>query len=180
MATTDPTTHPDLRSWIPVPEGSDFPIQNLPYGIFSVEGGPPRAGTIIGDTVIDLYSLTSMGYLYDTGISPAVLEVCDEENVVFGFGGLLNQSQSRLLRRSAAFLHVAVGAGTDDIRPSGLAARASWNNVVEREFAGGLFFAAILAAVFVAGEDVPAVEFYLTSGQAVVKQEANYPRYGDI
>ncbi len=72
MATTDPTTHPDLRSWIPVPEGSDFPIQNLPYGIFSLEGGPPRAGTIIGDTVIDLYSLTSMGYLYDTGISPAV------------------------------------------------------------------------------------------------------------
>jgi len=54
------------------------------------------------------------------------------KRIVLGFGGFLNQSQSRLLRRSAALLHVAIGAGTDDIRPGGLAARASWNHVVKR------------------------------------------------
>lgn len=28
---------PSLKSWIEVPEGSDFPIQNIPFGIFSVK-----------------------------------------------------------------------------------------------------------------------------------------------
>ena len=53
------------------------------------------------------------------------------ERVVLGFGGLLNQSQSRLLGRSAAFFHVAVGSGTDDIRPGGFAARAARKDVVK-------------------------------------------------
>ena len=53
------------------------------------------------------------------------------ERVVLGPGWLLNQSQSRLLGRSAALLHVAVGTGADDIRPGGFAARASWNDVVK-------------------------------------------------
>jgi fumarylacetoacetase len=28
------TTSPDLRSFVPVPPDSHFPIQNLPYGVF--------------------------------------------------------------------------------------------------------------------------------------------------
>jgi len=72
MANTDPTTDPKLKSWIPVPEGSDFPIQNLPFGIYSLEGREPRAATIIGETVIDLFALSVSGYLYNTGISPDV------------------------------------------------------------------------------------------------------------
>jgi fumarylacetoacetase len=72
MEDTDPTTNPSLKSWIPVPEGSDFPIQNLPYGIISGDDMSPRAATIIGETVIDLYSLLSMGYLYESGIPPDV------------------------------------------------------------------------------------------------------------
>lgn len=44
-----------LKSFIEVHPESDFPIQNLPYGIFSTQGNPnPRAGTRIGDFVIDL------------------------------------------------------------------------------------------------------------------------------
>ena len=34
---------PKLRSFIPVDVNSDFPIQNLPYGIFSARDGSPRA-----------------------------------------------------------------------------------------------------------------------------------------
>ena len=30
----NPTTDPALRSWVPVPADSHFPIQNLPYGVF--------------------------------------------------------------------------------------------------------------------------------------------------
>ncbi len=42
------------RSWVPVPDGSDFPLQNLPYGVFSRTGEVPRCGVAIGDFVLDL------------------------------------------------------------------------------------------------------------------------------
>ncbi len=49
------TTDPKLTSWVDVPEGSDFPIQNLPYGVFSRPGeSAPRVGVAIGDMVLDL------------------------------------------------------------------------------------------------------------------------------
>ncbi|HUR73103.1 MAG TPA: fumarylacetoacetase [Sporichthya sp.] len=42
------------RSWVPVPDGSDFPLQNLPYGVFARDGEAPRCGVAIGDHVLDL------------------------------------------------------------------------------------------------------------------------------
>jgi fumarylacetoacetase len=49
---------PTLRSFIPVDPGSDFPIQNLPYGVFSTKDGlAPRVGVAIGDYVLDLWQL---------------------------------------------------------------------------------------------------------------------------
>ena len=42
------------RSWVPVPEGSDFPLQNLPYGVFSRGDETPRCGVAIGEHVLDL------------------------------------------------------------------------------------------------------------------------------
>jgi fumarylacetoacetase len=41
-------------TWVDVPEGSDFPLENLPYGAFSTADGPPRIGVAIGDQVLDL------------------------------------------------------------------------------------------------------------------------------
>ena len=48
---------PHLTSWISVPENSDFPIQNIPFGIFKTANKSPRVGTRIGDMVIDLFEL---------------------------------------------------------------------------------------------------------------------------
>jgi fumarylacetoacetase len=49
---------PTLRSFIDVDPVSDFPIQNLPYGVFSAKDGlAPRAGVAIGDYVLDLWQL---------------------------------------------------------------------------------------------------------------------------
>ena len=42
------------KSWVPVPEGSHFPVQNLPYGVFAPSGAEPRVGVAIGDHVLDL------------------------------------------------------------------------------------------------------------------------------
>lgn len=54
---------PALRSFIPVDAASDFPIQNLPYGVFSARGLAPRVGVAIGDYVLDLWELEQDGRL---------------------------------------------------------------------------------------------------------------------
>ncbi|MFQ3453830.1 fumarylacetoacetase [Bradyrhizobium sp. UFLA01-814] len=49
---------PKLRSFIDVAPTCDFPIQNLPYGVFSSKDGlAPRVGVAIGDYVLDLWEL---------------------------------------------------------------------------------------------------------------------------
>ncbi len=49
-----------MKSWVPVPPDSDFPIENLPYGVF--DAGPGRRiGVAIGDQVLDLYALADGG-----------------------------------------------------------------------------------------------------------------------
>lgn len=48
-----------LKSWVEVAKDSDFPIQNLPYGIFSTKGKSPRAGVAIGDYILDLTEIQS-------------------------------------------------------------------------------------------------------------------------
>ncbi len=55
--------NPALKSWIEVPRDSDFPIQNLPFGIFKTAQSSERAGVRIGDFVIDLKALFVLGYL---------------------------------------------------------------------------------------------------------------------
>jgi fumarylacetoacetase len=55
--------NPALTSWVEVPENSDFPIQNLPFGIFKTESLSPRVGVRIGNHVVDLKTLFVLGYL---------------------------------------------------------------------------------------------------------------------
>lgn len=54
---------PKLKSWVAVPKGSDFPIQNLPFGIYKTDYLPPGAGVAIGDHVLDLVYLHENGFL---------------------------------------------------------------------------------------------------------------------
>jgi len=55
--------NPELTSWVPVPANSDFPIQNLPFGIFRTKNEKSRVGVRIGDHVLDLKTLYVLGYL---------------------------------------------------------------------------------------------------------------------
>ncbi len=57
-----------LRSWIEVEGNSDFPIQNIPFGVIKKENGKIRCATRIGNYVIDLYALAGFGYFYELGI----------------------------------------------------------------------------------------------------------------
>jgi fumarylacetoacetase len=57
----DDTHDPALASWVESANepGCDFPIQNLPFGIFKRKGRhePPRGGVAIGDQILDLAAL---------------------------------------------------------------------------------------------------------------------------
>ena len=58
----DHTHDPAARSWVESAAGhADFPVQNLPFGMFSPIGGPPRAGVAIGSLVLDLAGVAAAG-----------------------------------------------------------------------------------------------------------------------
>jgi fumarylacetoacetase len=66
MSTTDPA----LRTFLPVAPQSDFPIQNLPYGVFRPRpDGSPRIGVAIGDLILDLSVLEQRGLLTVPGVT---------------------------------------------------------------------------------------------------------------
>ncbi len=55
---------PSLRSFLDVPADSHFPIQNLPFGVFSTSTNPARrVGVAIGAFVLDLAALERVGLL---------------------------------------------------------------------------------------------------------------------
>ncbi|MBV9860095.1 MAG: fumarylacetoacetase [Alphaproteobacteria bacterium] len=58
-------THDACRvSWVASAHGhADFPLQNLPFGIFSPPGGTPRGGIAIGDAIFDLRVALELGLL---------------------------------------------------------------------------------------------------------------------
>jgi fumarylacetoacetase len=59
----DETHAPALQSWVASANGhAEFPIQNLPFGIFSDEG-PARGGVAIGDEILDLAAVAKAGVL---------------------------------------------------------------------------------------------------------------------
>ncbi len=79
--------NPQLKSWLPVEEGSDFPIQNIPYGIFKPRNRTtPRAGTRIGNHVIDLAAIAEKGYLVDEGVSNPDVFKQSRLNTFIAFG----------------------------------------------------------------------------------------------
>lgn len=54
--------NPQRKSWLNVEKNSDFPIQNIPFGVFLTKDDIITIGTRIGDFAIDLGALHQMGY----------------------------------------------------------------------------------------------------------------------
>ena len=55
---------PFLKSFVEVAADNHFPIQNLPFGVFSTDADPaPRVGVAIGDLILDLAILEDTGLL---------------------------------------------------------------------------------------------------------------------
>ena len=60
-----------IRSWVESAnrKGCDFPLNNLPCGVFSTDGEDPRCGVAIGDFVLDVRTLEEEGLLALPGAS---------------------------------------------------------------------------------------------------------------
>ncbi|MBU6122016.1 fumarylacetoacetase [Hymenobacter siberiensis] len=56
---------PSLHSWIDIHPESDFPIQNLPFGVFETDERGPHLGVAIGGYVLDLYAASQFGFFQD-------------------------------------------------------------------------------------------------------------------
>ncbi len=65
MAELNETHDPNRRSWIESANrpDTDFPIQNLPFGVFRPPGGEPRGGVAIGAQIVDLAGAVQAGVL---------------------------------------------------------------------------------------------------------------------
>ena len=81
--TENKANDPKLKSWVDVPADSDFPIQNLPFGIFRTESQFPHVCVAIGDKLVDLKALHVMGYL---------------ENLPFALEDMVSDSLNRCMR----------------------------------------------------------------------------------
>lgn len=53
---------PSRTSWLNVPKDSDFPIQNIPFGVFLTKDDVVTIGTRIGDYAIDLGAMQQLNY----------------------------------------------------------------------------------------------------------------------
>jgi fumarylacetoacetase len=122
----DETHDPARRSWVASADGHpDFPIQNLPFGVFRRRGSAaaPSGGVAIGDGVLDLAACAEAGLF--TGDADRAARACAEPtlNRFMGLGGrywsALRRTVSHLLTADAR------GAPLDQrVRPSLLLASA--------------------------------------------------------
>ena len=92
----------ELKSWLASANdpGSDFPIQNLPYGVFA-SGNEDHIGVAIGDRILDLNACARDGLL--GGLPEAIVAACDAPilNPLMALG---TASWSALRRRLTALL----------------------------------------------------------------------------
>jgi len=54
--------NPKRKSWLKVSDNSDFPIQNIPFGVFITKDDIITIGSRIGDFAIDLGAFHQLGY----------------------------------------------------------------------------------------------------------------------
>jgi fumarylacetoacetase len=83
----DETHSPARRSWVASANGHpDFPIQNLPLGIFAPEGGAARGGVAIGDEIFDLAAALEHGLFQGHAAKAAEAAAGATLNALFALG----------------------------------------------------------------------------------------------
>lgn len=97
------THDPNATSWVKSAnrEDSPFPIQNLPLGVFRINGERPRIGVAIGDSVLDLHGAAEANLL---DVSSAIQSGC-QATLLNELMGLTSRDWSDLRRCLFRLLH---------------------------------------------------------------------------
>ena len=86
------------RSWVDSANGHpDFPLQNLPFGVFSRGDSGPRGGVAIGDCILDLQALVQAGFLEQEPSAIAEVAGRDQLNDFFALGATARQTLRQAL-----------------------------------------------------------------------------------
>jgi fumarylacetoacetase len=109
-ATHDATLH----SWVVSAQrpGTDFPLQNLPHGIFRRRGShePWRGGVAIGDAILDMAAACGHGVFHGAALAAAQAASASTLNGLMALGpaawSALRLALSKLLREGAPEAHV--------------------------------------------------------------------------
>ena len=111
MRTLDETHAPDRQSWVQTANqgGCDFPIQNLPLGMFRRVGDAPRFGIAIGDFVLDVAAAFDAGFISNDALAALDLDGLPSLNPILAFGPDVLTD----LRRQVANLLAADGHQSD-------------------------------------------------------------------
>jgi fumarylacetoacetase len=110
ISAIDETHAPALRSWVESANdpATDFPVQNLPMGIFERKGGAARVGVAIGDQILDLAACDERGLL--RGMPTAIEDACRSTSLNAFMAqparlrGALRNRLSHLLRSEGGFV----------------------------------------------------------------------------
>jgi fumarylacetoacetase len=119
VRTTNATHDPALRSWVTSANtpGTDFPIQNLPFGVYALDARDAgRVGVAIGDRILDLRAVHAAGLLTGDGEIAGRHCAGADLNALMGLGG---QFWSALRAQLSALLR----DGSQASRTPGLAER---------------------------------------------------------
>lgn len=77
----------ELHSWVESANGHpDFPLANLPLGVFSRDGGEPRGGVAIGDFILDLKAACDAGLFDGQALDAAKAASAGSLNAFFALG----------------------------------------------------------------------------------------------
>lgn len=104
QSSIDFTHDREALSWVKSAntQHTDFPLQNLPIGMVSHEGGPPRVGVRIGEEVLDLVSALETGALCLNAQEEAALR----KPTLNEWMGLGRESSNKLRHAVFEMLHV--------------------------------------------------------------------------
>ena len=83
-------------TWVEIPDGSPFPLHNLPLGIARRDDGTIGAFVAIGDLALDLADAVGTGFLDD---SPAEYGLLDAGGTLNGFAAAGRAAHASLRER---------------------------------------------------------------------------------
>ena len=112
----DHTHNPDAVSWVASASeaGTDFPIQNLPFGVFARRGSgeQPRVGVAIGDLILDVAACEAAGLITGAAAAAACDCAASSLNALMARG----RADQTALRHALFGLLDADAPGADDLQ----------------------------------------------------------------